>query len=418
MNFTFKQNFNNHIRYYLNFKQLQNFIILNKFIFICLIVALNLALLAKSSAQTTKDTQTICKNYAFAFEHNFIATRFYTNSELENNKVLDLPRGMEIAISKKINNYISFRLPLRAGFTKGTKDTVDRIFWGGDLQFCLKHDLSYTSWFFNLGIGTQRLNQKWDFGIPLMGGVHVKIDEGLALNIQGTYRLSVWNNTNIFQYGVGLIMKFGEIKPNTRNNHLPEKIFADSKSRLDSLIADSEAAEIGEVASEFSPISIINSSNIVITQQMKNQSIINILDNINFIKQTTKENLLETFDAEKQSQYIALSIQNITFEINKNKLGQVGFNILDSVVRYLNFYPAANLKIQGHTDNTGSNASNQILSIARAKICFDYFTNKGIESKRLLLIGFGEENPLFDNSTLLGRSKNRRVEFVSFLPDK
>jgi outer membrane protein OmpA-like peptidoglycan-associated protein len=110
----------------------------------------------------------------------------------------------------------------------------------------------------------------------------------------------------------------------------------------------------------------------------------------------------------------ALSIQNITFGINQNSLNQNGFMILDSIVLYLNLYPTAHLRIEGHTDNSGSINFNQKLSVTRADACMNYLIQKGILINRLIVFGFGEEKPLFNNTSLLGRQKNRRVEFASF----
>ena len=73
----------------------------------------------------------------------------------------------------------------------------------------------------------------------------------------------------------------------------------------------------------------------------------------------------------------------------------------------------ANMKIEirGHTDNVGSETSNQLLSEARAKSVFTYLTSSGIDPSRLIYKGFGETQPVADNNTPEGRKQNRRTEF-------
>ena len=65
--------------------------------------------------------------------------------------------------------------------------------------------------------------------------------------------------------------------------------------------------------------------------------------------------------------------------------------------------------VEGHTDNTGSDAYNQGLSERRAQTVSDYLQGKGIAVGRLTAVGFGESQPVADNATREGRAQNRRV---------
>jgi outer membrane protein OmpA-like peptidoglycan-associated protein len=69
------------------------------------------------------------------------------------------------------------------------------------------------------------------------------------------------------------------------------------------------------------------------------------------------------------------------------------------------------IEIRGHTDNTGSHATNQLLSESRAKSVYSYLTSNGIDPSRLTYLGFGETQPKADNATAEGRRQNRRTEF-------
>ncbi len=64
----------------------------------------------------------------------------------------------------------------------------------------------------------------------------------------------------------------------------------------------------------------------------------------------------------------------------------------------------------GHTDSVGTDAYNQKLSVARSEAVKSYLVSKGIEKSRVYTEGKGEKQPVADNKTSEGRSKNRRVE--------
>ena len=74
--------------------------------------------------------------------------------------------------------------------------------------------------------------------------------------------------------------------------------------------------------------------------------------------------------------------------------------------------PALRIRIEGHTDNTGTPAANKTLSEARAKTVMDALVAAGIVASRLTSAGYGQERPLTSNSDDDGRAKNWRVELV------
>jgi outer membrane protein OmpA-like peptidoglycan-associated protein len=83
---------------------------------------------------------------------------------------------------------------------------------------------------------------------------------------------------------------------------------------------------------------------------------------------------------------------------------------LRSVVDYLKTHPQAKVAIVGYTDSAGNDAANLRLSQKRATAVMNLMASRGIEKSRMTAEGYGERDPVADNSTREGRLRNRRVE--------
>lgn len=86
--------------------------------------------------------------------------------------------------------------------------------------------------------------------------------------------------------------------------------------------------------------------------------------------------------------------------------------LIDEVVKMLSKRSTLRVGIEGHTDNTGSAATNKTLSEARARSVVNAIAAAGVNPNRLDSVGVGQERPVADNRTEEGRAKNRRVEIV------
>lgn len=104
-------------------------------------------------------------------------------------------------------------------------------------------------------------------------------------------------------------------------------------------------------------------------------------------------------------------LKGVNFEVNSAELTKESHAILDEVFESLYAHPEIEVEIRGYTDNTGDAEYNLKLSQARAETVRQYLIEKGIDSYRLKAKGYGEQNPIADNSTPEGRAKNRRIEF-------
>ncbi len=84
--------------------------------------------------------------------------------------------------------------------------------------------------------------------------------------------------------------------------------------------------------------------------------------------------------------------------------------ILDLGVTVMVVFPDVTMQVIGHTDDAGPEDGNQVLSEARAQAVVDYMVGKGIAADRFDAFGLGETQPVADNFTEEGRTKNRRID--------
>jgi OmpA-OmpF porin, OOP family len=103
--------------------------------------------------------------------------------------------------------------------------------------------------------------------------------------------------------------------------------------------------------------------------------------------------------------------KKITFVTGSAKLASSSFKGLNKVAKALNEDANLKLTVEGHCDNTGTDAINDPLSENRAKSVQTYLTTKGkVDAAKIMVVGYGSKNPIADNKTAKGRSANRRVE--------
>jgi len=107
----------------------------------------------------------------------------------------------------------------------------------------------------------------------------------------------------------------------------------------------------------------------------------------------------------------------ILFETGKYSLNEDAKEALSAFVEEMRELPETNITVYGHTDNTGSAAVNERVSLQRAKSVSDYLKRLGIEAHRIVHEGKSFREPIADNSTAEGRRINRRVEVFVYAND-
>lgn len=106
---------------------------------------------------------------------------------------------------------------------------------------------------------------------------------------------------------------------------------------------------------------------------------------------------------------------NITFEVDRSDLRPDFIEVLNSVALVLKEYKSTIIEVAGHTDSTGSESYNQLLSQQRAQAVTNVLIRDGVQPVRIDTVGYGESRPIAPNNTPQGRQQNRRVE-LTLLP--
>ncbi len=103
---------------------------------------------------------------------------------------------------------------------------------------------------------------------------------------------------------------------------------------------------------------------------------------------------------------------NITFDTSQSTIRPSFTGVLESVALVLKEFDKTVIQIDGHTDSTGADGYNQLLSERRAGSVRDFLLNQGVAPARTRATGYGPRQPIASNATAAGREQNRRVELT------
>lgn len=123
----------------------------------------------------------------------------------------------------------------------------------------------------------------------------------------------------------------------------------------------------------------------------------------------TETNIVKEMEKELKTQK-KIVVYGINFQFNSAEILPESYSVLRQIYEVLNNNAAMKIRIEGHTDNRGTDEYNMNLSLKRSESVKKFFTKLGIEENRILAEGKGESKPVADNETEMGRSLNRRVE--------
>ncbi|MFD1871533.1 OmpA family protein [Hymenobacter bucti] len=108
----------------------------------------------------------------------------------------------------------------------------------------------------------------------------------------------------------------------------------------------------------------------------------------------------------------------ILFDTNSSDLRPASQSDVSKLAATLQKYADTNVLVEGHTDNTGTDAINQPLSERRAQSVANGLTAQQVASSRITTKGLGSTDPIADNTTVEGRQANRRVEVAIYANEK
>jgi len=101
----------------------------------------------------------------------------------------------------------------------------------------------------------------------------------------------------------------------------------------------------------------------------------------------------------------------VLFRQSSTDIRTSSYAVLDKIIEVANDCRDSAIAITGHSDSSGNETWNRLLSVARAQAVANYIARGGIEPTRLQVEGLGSAVPIADNATAQGRSINRRIEF-------
>ena len=122
---------------------------------------------------------------------------------------------------------------------------------------------------------------------------------------------------------------------------------------------------------------------------------------------------MEIATIKEEARGVVITLQGaVLFASSKTDLLPIAETRLDQVHAALKDQGYTKLRIEGHTDSTGSATVNRKLSQDRADSVKRYLVSRGYPSDRIATVGHGPDRPVTDNTTVEGRANNRRVEIV------
>jgi OmpA-OmpF porin, OOP family len=383
-------------------------------------------------------------------------------------KIKDMSAGLAINYLKGLSPKFDFTTTLAGSFLDYPHESTGTL---GDNKLLLELDASIrgkmlpnnylVSPYLQLGIGISKYQSYWGAIIPAGAGLQFNLSEEAIILVNSQYRFAVTQNTTSphFFYSIGLAGMIGKKKParnipaqplpvipieqdrdndgivdtadacpdipgmgkfkgcpDTDNDDIPD--FEDKCPRQKGIaryqgcpIPDTDGDGINDEEDKCVPVPGVPRYQGCPVPDRDQDGVNDETDKCPDVKGTvTNFGCPEIKEAVRAQ--VTLAAKNIHFATGSYTILKSSNNALNEVAKLMKEDMNLRLNIEGHTDNTGTKAKNQVLSEQRAKAVNDYLIKNGIDAARLKFAGFGQDRPVAENNTASSRSKNRRVELI------
>lgn len=127
------------------------------------------------------------------------------------------------------------------------------------------------------------------------------------------------------------------------------------------------------------------------------------------------QNIFDKDEAEvyKKGSQCIIRLRGIRFPVGQAVIMPENYDLLTKVQQAINRFNDPRVTIEGHTDSTGSNDVNELLSQQRAESVRQYLVGNGVlQDETVVAVGYGSTHPIADNATNEGRAINRRIDVI------
>jgi outer membrane protein OmpA-like peptidoglycan-associated protein len=133
-------------------------------------------------------------------------------------------------------------------------------------------------------------------------------------------------------------------------------------------------------------------------------------------QQRLRQQLVEQFnrilETRESPRGLVVNMSDVLFDVGRWTLKPGAREKLAKISAIIGQHPGLKIQVEGHTDSTGSDETNQILSERRANAVRDFLVQQGLDSSMITAMGMGPAAPVASNDDAVGRQLNRRVEMI------
>ena len=130
------------------------------------------------------------------------------------------------------------------------------------------------------------------------------------------------------------------------------------------------------------------------------------------LEQARSQFATDEAEAYQQGDKLVIRMKKMNFSSGRSDLPETSLASLAKVSEVAKSLNAKSIKVEGHTDSTGTESQNMTISQARASAVASYFKSNGFDGVQVESAGYGFQKPIATNKSKEGRSLNRRVDIV------